>query len=543
MNVKIPPILNGMTSKWRQLQSWRCWLPYLVLALAMAIAIALKKDYYIDEIYSYGLANSLTPQIDISNPGIFRPAWSVFRPYVTASWWHVLDLPSVWQNQAADVHPPFYYLLLHVVSSLAPGIFSRGFAGLINIISALVCLYFVGSILRRLEVSPAARHWISLCLSLHPAIIGAGSFLRMYLLLSALLLAITDQTLALIQNPVSIKSWYRTPLTWLVTAACLTHYYAYVYLIGLVGAALILFWRRGQKQACRHLLACAVAGVASALILFPYALRHVFFADRGTQSWSNFLQLSAFRARLDLYTNLLNRQLFGGFGWLLIGMIGIALAVYLWQGRRRLQASVNKLGLWLVVTAPACAYLILVGISSVFTVDRYMQPLYFPVITIVYGSLALLIWRHAPSRWRSGLLIAVLSVCTVFSWRVQEWPYLYWEREQEIARARAHEGLDCLFLYQDRWTALYYFEELRHYRSVTFIPVEANDRIRYYMEVIKHAHIDELVVAFGLGDDDPREPEAVLNKFLDISGFLEYKQTIWQHSPKSASYLVGSKVD
>lgn len=532
-------VVTRLTSwKW-----WR-WLPYLILAVAMIIAIALKQDYYIDEIFSYGLANSATTQIDISNPGVFQPAWEVFRPYVTVKPSRILDYFSVWRNQTFDVHPPFYYLILHFVSSFGFGHYSRWWAGIINIAAGLASLYFADRLLQRWKIAPPARLVILLGLSLCPGLISAGSFLRMYVLLGAELLLITDLLLARLHQPTFIKTqWWHDPLTWVITIACLTHYYAFIYLGALALVTTAYCWSRHQQKQIIALWQRWLAGGILAVMIFPPMIRHIIFSDRGGQTWLNLTSTHGFHFRLELYWQLLTQELFGNGIWLLLIIIFGLGFIYFWRHRLHWRTTLSSSANWWLVFISSLIYFVVVAIAAVFTVDRYMQPLYVIVATLMYAAIAKLSEQWRQTRWQMLILTVSVAATTIFAWRAQTWPYIYWERRADQARAAAHEGLDCLFLYQDRWTALYYFQELLHYRSVTFIPVENNEQIRYYMEVLKHAHIDELVVAFGLADDDEREPQAVLNKFLDISGSLVYREKIWQHSPKSASYYVSRQTD
>ena len=53
---------------------------------------------------------------------------------------------NVWKNQAADVHPPLYYVFIHTICSFFPGVFTKWFGiafnvlclGIINILAFLI---------------------------------------------------------------------------------------------------------------------------------------------------------------------------------------------------------------------------------------------------------------------------------------------------------------------------------------------------------------------------------------------------------------------
>lgn len=82
-----------------------------------------KQSLFLDETFSYNLANGL----------FFPSAKEFFNTKLTQEFWvnafavspsEVWDFTNVWANQARDVHPPFYYALLHIICGLFPGKFS-----------------------------------------------------------------------------------------------------------------------------------------------------------------------------------------------------------------------------------------------------------------------------------------------------------------------------------------------------------------------------------------------------------------------------------
>ena len=85
-----------------------------------------KESYDGDEIWSYGLANSYYNPF-LHNSGTWDNnkdnrylqnfnTWitgDTFHNYLTVQENERFTYDSVWYNQSADVHPPFYYALLH----------------------------------------------------------------------------------------------------------------------------------------------------------------------------------------------------------------------------------------------------------------------------------------------------------------------------------------------------------------------------------------------------------------------------------------------
>ena len=114
-------------------------ITYKLFLILMIIKIAKKRDYHIDEIFSYGLSNQHAHLA--FEEGQYESPIKLFNNYLTANKNSRFNFTRVWENQAKDIHPPFYYILLHSICSLFPGKFSRWYAGSINIFFALLSLY------------------------------------------------------------------------------------------------------------------------------------------------------------------------------------------------------------------------------------------------------------------------------------------------------------------------------------------------------------------------------------------------------------------
>lgn len=124
---------------------------FIIICLLIALAVNFgcrKEGYYIDELWSYGLANSYeTPFLQEVED--YMETWhhtDFYEQYLTVEPDRTFAWNSVYSNQARDVHPPLYYFLLHGISSLFPEKFSKWYGILINL------LFFTGTILLLFEL-------------------------------------------------------------------------------------------------------------------------------------------------------------------------------------------------------------------------------------------------------------------------------------------------------------------------------------------------------------------------------------------------------
>ena len=137
----------------RKLRSVLPLLAVLVLVLAVCLHFCLwKSGMFIDEIYTYGLANShYMPFIGhgdhdrIQEQIITREDFFDYLAVTDSE--PGFDVDSVYYNQVQDVHPPLYYWLLNFCSTLARGQFSKWIGlipDLLIYLGLLALLYALG---------------------------------------------------------------------------------------------------------------------------------------------------------------------------------------------------------------------------------------------------------------------------------------------------------------------------------------------------------------------------------------------------------------
>ena len=102
----------------------------IALALVMTAGVCLlfcmrKQGFFIDEVYTYGLSNSMKgPYLtDIRNGNLIDSVISreEIADYLSAGSEDAFRFGFVTKNLERDVHPPLYYWIFHAVSSFFPG--------------------------------------------------------------------------------------------------------------------------------------------------------------------------------------------------------------------------------------------------------------------------------------------------------------------------------------------------------------------------------------------------------------------------------------
>ena len=207
-----------------------------------------KEGYHIDEVYSYGLANSeYLPFMHFGESGydvkdwmleygagesfkeLFTNLWKdyqilkecgfkwresvIYQDYLTAqansadtrtSTWvsgqdyldyvavsesNTFNYASVYYNQRGDVHPPLYYIALHTVCSYFPGIFSPWFGLVINILFLGLTLAILYRMVRDYLGGEMTALIVTAVYGLSYGMMSTAMFLRMYALLTLIVMA------------------------------------------------------------------------------------------------------------------------------------------------------------------------------------------------------------------------------------------------------------------------------------------------------------------------------------------------------------------
>lgn len=168
---------------------------FFVLCFAVSIIYiffaCIKSGYFIDEIYSYGLANSYY-KTDISEYDIYDriTGGEVFYDYLTVNNGEKFNYSSVYSNQIRDVHPPLYYMLLHTVCSFTPGRLLKSNGILLNFIFMYICLFFLYKLCLKIFKKEEYCEYLSLAAAAVYAFscfaVSTVIYIRMYMMLTML---------------------------------------------------------------------------------------------------------------------------------------------------------------------------------------------------------------------------------------------------------------------------------------------------------------------------------------------------------------------
>ena len=432
---------------------------YLVITIIMVnflYWIGQKKGLFSDEVFSYGSSNyrydimfrpydyanalnrvifennwvSLIKDINEAKAKVNeiesnqKPIWKTredAKDYVTIGLKDVLRFDMVYFNQAMDVHPPLFYMLVHLVSIFFLGVFSKYIIFIINVAIFGVILYFLKKIFDYLKIK---NFWIlALVFSISLWSTTLVIFQRMYALMSMFMVIYTYFAIKIINNDFEFDKKNCRKLLWTIVLGGLSHYYFLVYILfSFIFIQCLLIYKKSENSK-KYFKVHFLSGIVFCL-LFPPAIFHIFFSYRGVGSFANHVKL------LELF-NLLT-----GFNKYVIILIGVSILIF---------AIVKKKAIINYLIFVIFMFLVVIKFKSPFSDVRYIMtvfPILFILLAIMLNSI-----RLEKLKYLIIVLLIILNVSFLF---IKKPEYLFTDYSKYIEVANKYRDLDFIYV-EDNW--------------------------------------------------------------------------------------------
>lgn len=242
-----------------------------------------KQVFHEDEFFSYALSNSSgRPFIYGSKVQVVENynSWETgdsFRYYVRTTGETAFDYVNVWKNQAADVHPPLYYALLHTISSFFPESFSWWWGFLLNLVFFAVTQVFLYKWCKRFAKSEYTGLVVCIFYGFTIAALNTVMFIRMYEMVTmfSVMLAYYVSKAADAEK-LSFKK-HLLPVSLTILGGALTQHFFLI--LAFVFVAIYCLSELCKKR-FRNMFSLGIAsfvGVAASFAIFPASVKHLFF--------------------------------------------------------------------------------------------------------------------------------------------------------------------------------------------------------------------------------------------------------------------------
>ena len=171
---------------WFSNPSFLFWLLLLFQILIIIHYGTRKLNLFGDEIWTFNLANRyFEPFIgDASRYYNQWLDWNFWNATLTVLPEHRFSFDSVFYNQAHDVHPPLYYILIHTVCSLFPEQFSKWFGIIPNIAFFVITQLVIWFTAKKLFFSKWSALLVTAFYGFSWGTINNAVYVRMYAMLT-----------------------------------------------------------------------------------------------------------------------------------------------------------------------------------------------------------------------------------------------------------------------------------------------------------------------------------------------------------------------
>lgn len=427
------------------------WVVALMFLMVTAVCLLFsfrKSGMFIDEIYTYGLSNSsYAPYItDIKGGNALGQVITreELFDYVAVTDGEGFDFGSVYYNQAMDVHPPLYYWLFNMVSSLFPGSFSK-WTGLaldyVIYMLALLCLYKLVKALfgsRELACAGVILYGLSL--------LGLSTMLmiRMYVLLTMLSLLLAYLVARLMRD---FKPRLCPLVGLTILAGLMTQYYFVFYAFFLCGAYVLYALVKREYKNLAWFIPWAMGGALCLLFAFPACIEQL-TADKlvsGGNALENLTAFSQYPQRLLYYFGEVRHGLMAA---IFVTIASLLALVPLFKKVKNAAGEKSLRLESLVVILPAFVSLPVVAVLSPVLDQRYI---YNIVPFFVVAVCLLLYWLSFALEGREHREIlrkaVLLGIAALALWQARCVPpaYLYPEYRDYDALVAQHAEDPCVY--------------------------------------------------------------------------------------------------
>ena len=413
------------------------------------------------------------------------------------------------QMQSWDVHPPFYYYVLHTVCSLFPGVFDKWLGIAVNLLAYVPCFFLLAGIVYLCAAGDAAgnayrgmgrnagrdnkdtagygeakrRRAVFLSFAVcaawgfSAAVISGVMFIRMYQWLTLFVLLCAWLHVRAIERR-EFGARFLLPLIPTVFLGFMTQYYYIIYHFFMgVGMCFLFLRKRRIKELFWYGASCG-AGLLLAILYYPSSLSHIFRGYRGTEAVSEFGNAGNTVERLRFFAGLFNDYVMNGMlvFWLLVICLLWVTAGYMAKRRGNgFAAHIGKTGRPQgqaagLVFFTCAGYFFAVSKTALLlgeTSNRYQLPIYGLLIFLLlyfFSKPVASYWERTAADRRTGensaasdravraaglLLLAVLVLGDVLSLRDGKVFFLYEEERPVMEYVRENADVPAVVFYNE----------------------------------------------------------------------------------------------
>lgn len=421
--------------------------------IAMTIVCSGKKEFHIDEIYSYLLSNSYHTD-RIANDESKWDKWTSgnqYESFITVQDGEKFAYDKVYYNNSLDCHPPLYYWIIHTVCSFFPDQFSKWFGLFVNILFLVGVDILIYLISRRIINSRLMQFLPVVVYGFSPIAVETVTFIRMYMMLTFISMMICYLFVSLMKEGITKT---KIGLIWLfIFLGGITQYYSLVLSFwGVLFFEIYLLVHKKIKLFFIHGFG-SLASVTLVYFSFPYILTQAFGSD--TNNIGNEVSNNLFNIKLhlrqarDLAETLIDHTGYGNAGnkfCIALGASLVILLVFRFIKNKKAALKQTPEALWMAGVI-AMTFLSVAFIGGEYVYLRYI----YYIVPLMYILAAYLIDKYAGFRGLiQKILIGALTVYSIATFTYgavnKMSPYLFRETAESDAILNEYSDLKLLII-------------------------------------------------------------------------------------------------
>lgn len=452
-----------------------CYIVTSLLAVILCLYFGNKKQgYYLDEYYTYTLSNGT--QLGIAmDMGRWNDA-DKFVDQLISTGDENFSFLQTYENNENDVHPPLYYFLIHFVSSIYSGKFTKWIGIGVNTALFLVAI-FVFYLLAFELLQDRKITALAMCFyAFSPAIISGVMLTRMYVQLSIFVMLLSYIILLDINREKTSVKALLIPVALTGFFGFLTQYYFVIYMFFIsFFYCLYLLFKKDIKRVLAYGIA-ALTGLVATYFVWPVSVFHIFKGYRGKDAFANAVTLDKTFTKIFRYVILTNENLYGGM--LILIVIAALVACILYIKSRRKANELCKPMLLLLSSICYFAVVAKVGLYNGWPCNRFVYPVYGIIILLTFIMVRYILRCFiTDSKLSVVVLVLVCSVITIFCYCKGQVLFLYTEDKQLVEYLSQVQGSKAVAVVNDDGTYDNIIRDMINYNEVYAINCENEDSL------------------------------------------------------------------
>lgn len=510
----------------------------------MIIFINKKEGWHEDEIFSYGSSNykydnlfqvygkedivNETLKLEISEKGIWETIkeyikdkeifWDKYREientktpiwktkeeaidYVTIQKEDVLNYMMVYYNQSRDVHPPLFYFLVHFVSTIYFGTFTKYIIFVINLAFFIGTLYIILKMLslidkQKLQIPTILFYGLSI------GAISSVIFQRMYMMLTFFVINYLYINIKIYKNNYKLDKSMKRQLITNILLGFLTQYYFCFYALILFIVQNVFMIKQKRIDELKSYIFLHVKVAIIGIIIFPASIYHIFFSYRGIGNINDINILE----RLNAYI----QYIFNSFSFYdIVGYILILIIIVLYMYK----FSKNYIGYFFLI--PALIYFIIISKISPYIEIRYIMPI-LPIIAIIIFQT---IEDYIKNQKIQKLILVVFILIQVMGLIINKPYYLYKGYKEYVQLAKQNEELKLVYVGSNEFNHIKYIKEYMIYEKSLIINEE---QLPILKEQVEFTDKQDFILRL----DTNKDKGNIINEVLQYTGYSRYEELL-----------------